>query len=406
MSFASYWLHPVLRRSAVASDKVRVVSSLDRSPIRWVVLAAGIVMCVYAWQTRQPHTSSDFTIFYNSAQRAPAEMYRRPPGPPRGNMNPPHFQLLIAPLTRLPLPAAAAVWRALNAAALCACVWWLARTSRQAWSAADVGALLAWSPMQSTINLNQLTWILWPLLVAAWWCWRRDRWTAGAVAFGIALSFKAFLGLFLIWLALRRQWRALAVSLATAAAALTVGIAAYGWSVCRAWLGAVASVEWSYAVMNASLRGILARSLTASGSAGAPVAVAPGLVDPLFLAGAVAIAIISLARTRTASVDRSWPELMAASLLASPLGWLYYIWWILPGLKPSRLLFASPLLWVPMVCVLWGQPSPWATLSIGSVFFWGLFLVWVRLPWNGVGRVGPEDAGEIVQRDADAPAIR
>ena len=149
------------------------MGSLDVSPLRWVILAAGIMMCVYAWQTRQPHTSADFTIFYNSAASPPGEMYRRPPGPPRGNMNPPHFQLLVAPLTALPLPVASAIWRVLNVAALGGCLWWLARTSREPWSAADLGALLAWSPMQSTVNLNQLTWILWPLLVAAWWSWRR-----------------------------------------------------------------------------------------------------------------------------------------------------------------------------------------------------------------------------------------
>lgn len=382
------------------------MASLDGSPIRWVVLAAGVVMCLYAWQTRQPHTSADFTILYTSAQRPAAEMYRRPPGPPRGNMNPPHFQLLIAPLTRLSLPVAAAIWRALNVIALCGCLWWLARTAREAWSAADLGAVLAWSPMQSTINLNQLTWILWPLLVCAWWCWRRDKWTAGAVAFGIALSFKAFLGVFLIWLVLKRQWRSVVVALASAAVALSVGIGAYGWSVFRAWLDAVASVEWSYAVMNASLRGILARSLTASGSAGAPVAIAPGMLDPLFAIGGLAILVVTLVRLRTASAEQSWPALMAASLLASPLGWLYYIWWVLPGVKPSRLLFQSPLLWVPMVCVLWGQPSPWATMTIGSVFFWGLFIAWIRFLGDGIARVGPEHAREIVQRDSHAPAVR
>ena len=363
-------------------------------------------MCLYAWQTRQPHTSSDFTIFYNSAQRPPFDMYKRPPGPPRGNMNPPHFQFLLKPLTNLSVPAAAAVWRTLNVIALGGCLWWLGRRSDERWSAADFGAVLAWSPMQSTINLNQLTWILWPLLVAAWWCWRRDRWTCGAIAFGVALSFKSFLAVFLIWLLVRGKWRAAAAAVVSAVAALGVGVAAYGPGVFRDWLAAVASVEWSFAVMNASVRGFLSRSLTASGSAGVPLAIAPALVNPLFVAAALFILLVTMVRARRLSVDRAWPPLMAASLLASPLGWLYYIWWILPGVKPSRLLFESPLLWVPMVCVLWGQPSPWATVTIGSVFFWGLLIAWVRLVGDGIGRVGPEHAGEIVKCDTDAPAVR
>jgi hypothetical protein len=362
-------------------------------------------MCLYAWQTRQPHTSSDFTIFYNSAQRPPLDMYKRPPGPPRGNMNPPHFQWLLKPLTNLSIPAAAAVWRTLNLIALGGCLWWLARHSDERWSAADLGAVLAWSPMQSTINLNQLTWILWPLLIAAWWCWRRDRWIAGAIAFGVALSFKPFLAVFLIWLVTRRQWRAVFAASGSAVAALGLGIAVYGPGVFRDWLAAVASVEWSFAVMNASVRGMLSRSLTASGSAGVPLVIAPAVVNPLFVVAAIFILVVTIVRTRRVTVDRAWPPLMAVSLLASPLGWLYYIWWILPGVKPSRLLFDSPLLWVPMVCVLWGQPSPWATVTIGSVFFWGLLVAWIRLVGDRIGRVGPEHAGEVMKCDPDAPAI-
>jgi hypothetical protein len=362
-------------------------------------------MCAYAWKTRQPHTSSDFTILYNSARAAPADMYRPPPGPPRGNMNPPHFQLVIRPLTRLPLPVAAALWRTLALAALCGCIWWLARHSDEPWGAADVGALLAWSPMQSTINLNQVTWILWPLLLCAWWSWRRGRWTAGAVAFGFALSFKVFLGVFLIWFALRRHWRALIVTIATAAGALAIGYFAYGAEVFTAWLAAMRGVEWSYAVMNASLRGILARSLNVSGSAGVPIVVAPAAVTPAFLAGSALILAVTFHRTHDRGIDESWPALMAASLLASPLGWLYYLWWMLPGVKPSRLLLQSPLLWIPMVCVLWGQPNPLATVSIGSVFFWGLFLAWVHFVGNGIRRVRPEDASQVMQCDADAPAV-
>jgi Glycosyltransferase family 87 len=381
------------------------VPSIDASPARWVILAAGLLMCAYAWKTRQPHTSSDFTILYNSAAAAPADMYRRPPGPPRANMNPPHFQLLVRPLTRLPLPLAAAVWRTLGFTALCGCMWWLARTGDESWGAADVGALLAWSPMQSMINLNQVTWILWPLLVCAWWCWRRGRWTAGAVAFGFALSFKPFLGIFLIWFALTRHWRALIVTVLTATGALAIGYFAYGHEVFAAWLAAIAGVEWSHAVMNASLRGVLARSLNASGSAGTPILNAPGAITPAFLAGAALILAVTFRRTHRRPIDDSWPALMAASLLASPLGWLYYIWWMLPGVKPSRLLLQSPLLWIPMVCVLWGQPSPLATISIGSVFYWGLFVAWVHFVGNGIRRVGPEHACQVMQCDADAPAV-
>ncbi len=379
---------------------------LDASPIRWLLLAAGLTMGLYAWRIRQPHTTSDFTIFYVSAQRPAADMYKRPVGPPRGNMNAPHFQLLLRPLTRLSLDAAAEVWRGLNILALCGCVWWLARRSDEKWGAADFGAALAWAPFHHTLTLNQVTWIMWPLLVCAWWCWRKERWTAGAVAFGVALSFKAFLGVFLIWLAVRRQWRAFAVAAATAAAAIGVGVAAYGIDVGRAWVSAMTGAEWPSAFSNASLRGLFARNLTTNQTGAPPLAVMPQLAMPLFLIAAVIVVAVTIVRTRARTVDESWPALMASALLASPLGWTYYLWWILPGTRPSRVLFQSPILWIPMIYMTYGQPSPWATLTTGSMYCWGLLLAWVQFVGYGVARVGPIEAREIVQRDAHAPAIR
>src|SRR5215208_5875028 len=111
--------------------------------MRWAVLAAGIVMTLFAFQNRQPQTTSDFTLFYRSAERPAAAMYERPAGTPRGNMNPPHFHFLIEPLTALPIGMAAVVWRTLNIASLAACLWFLRRSAAEKWGVADVGAVLA-----------------------------------------------------------------------------------------------------------------------------------------------------------------------------------------------------------------------------------------------------------------------
>ena len=397
----------------VRADRVPAVTHarvpLDDSPIRWLLLVVGITMAIYAWKTRQPYTTSDFTIFYVSAQRPAVEMYKRPVGPPRGNMNAPHFQLMLRPLTMLPLSVAAEIWRGLNILALCGCMWWLARKADDRWTAADVGAALAWAPFHHTLTLNQVTWIMWPLLVCAWWCWRRDRWTAGAIAFGIALSFKAFLGVFLLWLAVRRQWRAAAIAVGVAAAAIGIGLAVYGIDVGRAWVAAMTSAEWPSAFSNASLRGLFARTLTHNPTGAPPLVEQPSLEIPLFVVAAVAVIVITLLRTRTRSVDESWPALMASALLASPLGWVYYVWWMLPGTRPSRVLFQSPLFWIPMIYMTWGQPSRWATLTTGSMYCWALLLAWghfVSDRGHGVGRIGPVQSREIVQRDAHAPAVR
>jgi hypothetical protein len=345
----------------------------DRSPIRWLILAGGIASVLYVIKTRQPPTTSDFTIFYQSAAGSAENMYKGF----RVNLNPPHFSLLIEPLTWVRMSIAAEIWRALNVLSLCGCLWWLATRSDEKWSAADVGAVLAWAPFHHAFSLNQVTWIMWPLLIGAWWQWRRDRWIAGAIWFGVALSFKSFLGVFLLWLVCRRQWRAIAAAVATAGAALGIGIVAYGFEVFRAWVRAVSGVSWTSAWTNASLRALLLRSFTENTSGAAPFANIPGIVSPLFVALALTIVLGTCWICRNRSVDDSWPALAASALLASPLGWLYYAWWMLPGVKPSRLLVRSPLLWIPMTFLTRGQPSPWATITYASVFNWGLLFAWV-----------------------------
>src|SRR3954470_10534945 len=105
----------------------------DDSPIRWVILAAGFVSVLYDIKYRQPPTTSDFTIFYQSTAGPLSTMYTGL----RVNLNPPHFSLLIEPLTWFPQNAAAEIWRALNVAALAACIWFLGTRSDERWSAAD-----------------------------------------------------------------------------------------------------------------------------------------------------------------------------------------------------------------------------------------------------------------------------
>jgi len=344
----------------------------------WALLIVGVLATASAWRYRHPDTTSDFTLFYVSAQHTTPRMFEQPPGPPRGNMNPPLFQLMIRPLTAFPLSTAAEIFRLLNLAALVGCICWLARTSEDRWTLADYGSLLAWAPMASVVSLNQLTWILWPPLLWAWWCWRQDRWTAGAIGYGLAVSLKPFLGVFLLWLIVTRRWRAVFVSCLSGAAFFAIGLAVYGVDVNLAWAEALSDVTWAYAGMNASLQGLLARALSKPVVISDPLAFAPELVSPLATAGGALIVLVTILRTRRLPIDEAWEPLMLSALLASPLGWVYYIWWILPGTRPLRLLREAPLLWVPLVFPLRLFPSTWLGLTLGSVYFWGLFSLWLN----------------------------
>jgi alpha-1,2-mannosyltransferase len=344
----------------------------------WVLLFVGLLAVGSAWRTRHPDTTSDFTLFYVSAQHTDADMFAQPPGPPRGNMNPPLFQLMLRPLTFLPVPTAAAIFRLLNVVALCGCVWWLARASDEPWTLADYGALLAWAPMASVVGLNQLTWMLWPLLLWAWWFWRQGRWEVGAIGFGLAVSLKPFLGVFLLWLMITRRWQAVFATVLAGGAAGAIGLAVYGLQVNLAWLDALGDVTWAYAGMNAALHGLLARAFSKPIPSSVPIVDLPQIVGPLAALGGAVIVLLTLVRTRDQHIDRAWLPLMTSALLASPLGWLYYIWWVLPGTRPTRLLRESPLLWMPMVFPAMLAPSPLLGLTLGSVYFWALFSLWLN----------------------------
>ena len=348
--------------------------------VAWTLLVAGVVSVLYAWQIRQPLTSSDFTILYTSARNTPERMYEPPPGA-RVNMNPPPFQLALAPLTALPLPVASAVFRTLSVASMILCLWWLARASRDRWTAGDVGALLAWAPMASMLSLNQVTWLLWPLLILTWSSWRRHRWTAGAVPLGIAMSVKPFLGVVALWLLATRRWRALAAAIGAASGIFAIGFLAYGAGPYRAWIAALGHEQWSWAPMNASIAGWLARIAQADDAIGSSPP--PAWVTVAALALSTAIVVAALVRTRHVTVERSWPILLSSALLASPLGWIYYMWWIVTAARPMEILITSPLLWIPWAYVPAHSGSRLIAGTLGSIYFWGLVLLWAQQMRSG-----------------------
>jgi hypothetical protein len=90
--------------------------------------------------------------------------------------------------------------------------------------------------------------------------------------------------------------------------------------------------------------------------------------------------------------DRDVAMLLVASMLGSPLGWLYYTPLLLPAfaalfaarrmLAPvTRLLaiVACGLLWVPHVLLPVLPEATWSQLTLRSLATWGLVLLWVAL---------------------------
>jgi hypothetical protein len=178
-----------------------------------------------------------------------------------------------------------------------------------------------------------------------------------------------------------------------------------------AWLSTLSSIDWVAEEANASLLGFFTRILSGPSiyCTLTPLVVAPDLIHPLWIFSILLIAGLTFVASRSGSrdagdIDRDFALLLLAALLLSPLGWTYYLWlplgplvallynwWLQSGMTASpfsfflsswkhRLLLAAVpgLVW-PVTELSRFQPHAWATISIGSIYFWSTFFLWAAL---------------------------
>jgi hypothetical protein len=247
-------------------------------------------------------------------------------------------------------------------------------------------------------------------------------WGWSGLFLGLALSVKPFLAILLGYMIWRRRWRAAAACLSAVVLCFALGLAVFGWENHLSWEHRLAVSEgWAWLPMNASLTGMMTRTLAASVWY-VPLAnfSAPALWTVWILLatgiGLVTIALTSRGITAV-QVDRDFSLLLIASILLCPLGWIYYLWLALPPLlalwaagrsRPEQAsLWTRCLLSITAVAFLWPivftrffQPegaelrvlgarstevfpgAAFATLVIGNIYFWGLLALWICLAWH------------------------
>lgn len=309
------------------------------------------------------------------------------------NMNPPHFHLLLLPLARLPPDVAVTIWLGVSLTALLLSILVIGREVNAAWTSTGLLAVaagtLAFAGTQSFFATGNLSLLLLLALTICWGAARDGRWTTAAVWLGACLSVKPFLLIFAPYLLLTRRFRALVVTLATAALCFAAGSLIFGVDAYRSWYGALAqSGDWAWGVMNASLLGVFRRAFDTQ-PIGTPLVVAPVLVKGWVVAAGLIGIVTLVACLRSADVDRPFALLLVAAQLISPLGWIYYVW--LPAgpiaalaLKPRTRATLSTCLAVvaavgfvyPMPFLLAFRTHAWATLTIASVYFWATLALW------------------------------
>lgn len=301
------------------------------------------------------------------------------------DLNPPHFHLVIWPLSFLTLPHAYLVWTACNAALAAASVLLVCselsiRCSSRTIFIATVLTLAA-APTLTWFVTGQLTGIL---AAVGTWIWRdlrRERWERAGIAIGLACSLKVFFGPLFLYLALRRRWRAAAASIAAFCLCFSVGLLVYGIHAYGEWIVALHAVQWVWAPMNASVMAPFARisvpspALAAfSTSSRVWTGVAAALAVGVLLAG-----LWSSMRART--IDDAVCVLYLTCLLSSPLGWVYYHWILVgPGLAVFRqtdrrlLAVVCAGFLLPFFLLIFERAA--LAVTIGSIYSWSTGGLW------------------------------
>ncbi len=406
--------------------RVLLLGDLVRAAIAGAVILGIVLWLVYYAAVARVMVSrmemNDFGRFYYSARLFlnGQDMYGPTPATPVVvapgvvheflNMNPPHFHLPLLPLAMLPPRFALLLWTLASVAVL---GWSLRLIARELqikltptgllWG---VAAIVMFSATGTVIATGQLSLLLLLPITLAWLSARQGAWIRTGLWLGFAMSLKPFLCFFLPYFILRRRWEAAFAAIAAVAGAFGAGAVIFGTAAYAAWVRALGLTDWTWAAMNGSVLGVLTRTLSGSPYF-TPMASAPDLVRPLWLALAAAVAVTTLAAlwrddTRDA-VDRGFFLVLLGAQLISPLGWIYYFWlpagpaaalflsWLREDRDVSRdgtasirwrngLALASlPLFAWPLALVTIRQPSGVATLTIGSVYFWATLLIWAAV---------------------------
>ena len=185
-----------------------------------------------------------------------------------------------------------------------------------------------------------------------------------------------------------------------------IGYVVFGEAAYVAWFSKLFTVDWAWLSLNASIMGILERNL-AEGPAFTPVIVASQLIFPLWLVASGIIGLLTLTAATTdawqGNTDRPFALLLIGMVLISPVGWTYYLflplgpllavlpnWWRksqtddssssqVGNIKTTLIFFAIPGFLLPPHAVYFFQPSVWATVTLGSAYFFSTLVVWTCL---------------------------
>ncbi len=258
---------------------------------------------------------------------------------PHPTPHPPPVAILALPLGLLDYQQAAAVWFIFEIVCVCIAVClilsWLGIDVRLGTVLPGTLAIFLWTPFLEELVLGQLMVLLLVLLWLSWQTLRVERSLWGGVLLGMAVSLKLIGWPIVLFLALRKNWRAVSAAIATVA--VTNGLAALlmGYKTVLYYylkVGGIVSSLYHAHMSNFSLWSVGRRLFEGTGSpimAGAEAP--PILASPLLTSGVslllplllVLVGVILAYRAR--NFDIAFAILVCVSILVNPVAWNHYL---------------------------------------------------------------------------------
>jgi len=280
---------------------------------------------------------------------------------PTSPNHPPPAALLALPLAAVGYPTAARLWLALQLLLLGWTIQCLARELGWGREAGWIGvaAAVVWTPVALDLQVGNLHVALLATLVASWRAWRRGRALEAGAWLGLGTAIKLVPGYLVLYLLLRREWRAVAAAVVVCAG-LALGVTLLAGP--AIWPDFVSALGTSIGVyqeegFNVSLFGMLHRLTHGVRDIGPLL---PGVGDGwITVAAAVVLlgpALIAAARPAPAQdppSDLDWALFVTAIVLVTPLAWHHsYALLVLPILLLGRQLVPGGLRPVHAVVLL------------------------------------------------------
>ncbi len=322
-------------------------------------LGIGFLLAVLPFFSGTPGHGFDLVAYVAAARRVltlgtpyQAETLGGPfsAGPAGLYLYPPVLAVLLAPFASLPFAAIAAGWWILRVGLLAlACA--LLPVPRWVRAALLLVAAISY-PVLLDLNLGNVSLVVLVLTVVAWrWL---DRPT-GAAAIGLAIALRPTLFVVPVWMLLRRQWWALAWTVASGLllVALTlpfVGLAGYR----------------DYATMIRNLGGLTGVPRNVDlGSAALLLGASPAVGQISLFAGYI-LAVLAIALGLRRDAETGLVVTVMASLLLAPLLWAHYL---VALILPAALLAARGQRWAVLLPLLGWLPEALLPLAVLACTF-------------------------------------